>query len=191
MATENDFLYFAGSATNIDSHATYAGLGAIANGFPSGILASVDLNKVLRQGTSFPAALGLMMSNFGVAAVDSGNAATLLTTLLQAFASAGFLANLGFQYSFAAGSAYIRFPGGGIIQWTHGSTSTAGNVTVTLPMTFPTANSVAFALPNVSSTASIPIMGANPSNNSTTNVYSANTSGTGVSVGFFLLAAGY
>jgi hypothetical protein len=133
VTTENDFLLFANTATNIDSQATYVALPAITAGFPSGILASVDLNKVLRQATAGMAVIGAFMQAQSQAAVDNGNLSTLLANFEAALAT-----YIGGTSSFGA-NGYIKFPGGFIVQWGQVTNSSSSGVVQTFPIAFPNA----------------------------------------------------
>ena len=88
MTASTEILPFAeGGSANVLSQAAYAALTSmLANGFPSGILPSTYLNKVLRQSTFMAAGLAAFCVAQGVSVPDDGNLTNLvseLTTALQ------------------------------------------------------------------------------------------------------------
>ena len=98
MAT-TDFLPFGtGTGSNVLSQAAYAALAAVESGFESGILASENLNKVLRQGTVMAAALANVMVTVLTANVpDDGNLTNLeaqITAMINGLISAAITAQV-------------------------------------------------------------------------------------------------
>lgn len=87
MAT-NDFQVFAGAGgANVLSQAAYLALAAKASGFSSGLAASAQVNKVLRQGSIMSAMIGqFIVDNAPSApnATDDGTTATLEANFLAA-----------------------------------------------------------------------------------------------------------
>lgn len=85
MAT-NDFLPFAtGGAANVLTQAQWAALGALLNGFQSGIADSKSINKAFRQSSIMSAVLAQFIVNqTGQNATDDGTTATLIANLLAA-----------------------------------------------------------------------------------------------------------
>jgi hypothetical protein len=82
MSVEQDFLpYAVGSGANVVSQETYAALTALLqNGLTSGIVPSVQLNKILRQSSIISSVIGqFIVSNSGQPAIDDGTTNTLLT----------------------------------------------------------------------------------------------------------------
>lgn len=82
----NDFKTFAGGGgANVVTQAAYAALTSIlANGFSSGTANSQQLNKVWRQATAISNAIGQLIANQGLDALDDGNSATLLSNMTTA-----------------------------------------------------------------------------------------------------------
>lgn len=87
MAT-NDFLPFAtGGSANVLTQAQWAALGALLNGFQSGIADSKSINKAFRQSSIMSAVLAQFIVNqTGQNATDDGTTATLLANLTAATA---------------------------------------------------------------------------------------------------------
>lgn len=85
MAT-NDFLPFAtGGAANVLTQAQWAALGALLNGFQSGIADSKSINKAFRQSSIMSAVLAqFIVDKTGANATDDGTTATLLANLKNA-----------------------------------------------------------------------------------------------------------
>lgn len=85
MAT-NDFLPFAtGGSANVLTQAQWAALGALLNGFQSGIADSKSINKAFRQSSIMSAVLAQFIADqTGVNSVDDGTTATLLANLKKA-----------------------------------------------------------------------------------------------------------
>lgn len=85
MAT-NDFLPFAtGGSANVLTQAQWAALGALLNGFQSGIADSKSINKAFRQSSIMSAVLAqFIVDQTGANATDDGTTATLLTNLKKA-----------------------------------------------------------------------------------------------------------
>lgn len=85
MAGTNEFKPFAtDGAANVLSQAAYAALTSlISNGFQSGVADSAQVNKVLRQATFGTAALGKIIADANLNAVDDGDLATFVSRLLS------------------------------------------------------------------------------------------------------------
>lgn len=106
MPGTNDFKGFALTATDTYTPAEWAALTALlANGFSTGVASTKQVNTALRQASSMTAALGKIISDAEINALDNGNVSALATSLLQALAT---------QFA-AAGSENTR-PG-----WTYAS----------------------------------------------------------------------
>ncbi len=87
MSGTNDFQPLAGAAgANVLTQAQYLALSTLlADGFSSGILASNQLNKVLRQATIMSAVVGQLIADAtGQNATDDGTTATLEANLARA-----------------------------------------------------------------------------------------------------------
>src|ERR1017187_8521359 len=87
MTATNQLLQFAGgSGANVLTPAEYVALTSIvANGFPSGILLSTNLNVVLRQSAFVASMIGQFIVNqAGDSALDDGNQAELLANFINA-----------------------------------------------------------------------------------------------------------
>jgi len=91
MTATNDFQQFANAGgANVLTQAEYLALAGtiLADGYPSGILASQYLNKTLRQSATMAALIGdFIVAQTGQNAVDDGTTATLLTNLTAAINS--------------------------------------------------------------------------------------------------------
>jgi hypothetical protein len=90
MPTEQDFLPFAaGSSANVLTQAQYAVLGALTNGFSSGVAQSNAVNKALRQSSIMAAVLAqFVVDQSGQPAIDDGTIATLEANLITAIRNA-------------------------------------------------------------------------------------------------------
>ena len=90
MPGTNDFKAFAsGGGANALTPAAYATLTSLlANGFQAGTASSAQINTVLRQVTSMAAALGKIVSDAELNAIDDGNVAVLASRILQAIVAA-------------------------------------------------------------------------------------------------------
>lgn len=88
MPGQNDFKAFAaGGGANALTPAAYSALTSLlANGFQAGTASSAQINTVLRQVTSMAAALGKIISDADLDAVDDGNVSALAAALLSSFA---------------------------------------------------------------------------------------------------------
>lgn len=134
MAT-TDILQFAGSGgANVLSQAAYAALtGTLADGYPSGILTSVLLNKTLRQAVFMAAGLATFCVGQGISVPDDGNLSNLVTELGEAFTayavSSGSVGNLAGQVGFAANAAVPASDFGNLII----ANAASGSFTLTLP----------------------------------------------------------
>ncbi len=86
MPGQNDFRAFAaGGGANALTPAAYAALTALlANGFQAGTASSAQINTVLRQSSSMAAALGKIISDAELNAVDDGNVTTLAARIVGA-----------------------------------------------------------------------------------------------------------
>lgn len=79
MPTEQDFLVWAASATNIYDEATYTALASRPTGAVSGVADSRAYNKAVRQATIIASMIGdFIVNNSGNPAIDDGTTATLL-----------------------------------------------------------------------------------------------------------------
>ena len=90
MAT-NDFLPFAnGGSANVLTQAQYAALTSLLqSGFQSGVAQSIQVNKVLRQGSIMAAVLAQFAADYsGQNSTDDGTTATLEANLVAAIRSA-------------------------------------------------------------------------------------------------------
>lgn len=107
MAT-NDFLPFAtGGAANVLTQAQWAALGALLNGFQSGIADSKSINKAFRQSSIMATVLAQFISDqTGANSVDDGTTATLLANLKNA--TAGRILNV---QVFTSSGTYTPTPG--------------------------------------------------------------------------------
>lgn len=87
MAT-NDFIGFASNGSaNIMSQADYAAAAEQGNGVQPGMASSRLANKAWRQGANMAAAIGELIKNHGINALDNGDLVTLYNALLAATAS--------------------------------------------------------------------------------------------------------
>ena len=89
MTIEQDFLpYAVGSGANVVTQPAYAALTTLLqNGMSSGIVSSVQLNKILRQPSIIASVVAqLIVANAGQPAIDDGTTATLLANLQTAIA---------------------------------------------------------------------------------------------------------
>lgn len=86
MSGTNDYQLYAGSSgANVITQAQYLALTSIIdNGMSSGIVPSNQMNKILRQLSMASAALGQIIANNNVNAVDDGNVANFVSQLLAA-----------------------------------------------------------------------------------------------------------
>lgn len=85
MAGSNEFLPFAtGVGANVMTQAAYNALAARPTGFPGGQAESDQCNKVWRQSAFIAAAMGQIVANANIDAVDDGNVANFVTNFLTA-----------------------------------------------------------------------------------------------------------
>lgn len=121
MATENDFLVFAGgSSANVITQAQYAALAALLTGFQSGVAASNQLNKVWRQSSIMSAMIAqFIVDKSGQPAIDDGTTATLEANFelgIKAVASA-----LDFTPLAGVTNTATEAMNGDFLQWSHAS----------------------------------------------------------------------
>ena len=170
MSGTNDYKLYAGSAgANVITQAQYLALTSIlANGMSDGIVPSAQFNKILRQLSMGSAALGKIIADNNVNAVDDGNVSDFVSKLLAALNTLlaiptvpGFATNAeaqaqtsttktlspatlatalqGSNQSLSA-NGYQKLPGGLILQWGSFSIGGAGaSVATTFPVAFPLA----------------------------------------------------
>lgn len=168
MSGTNDYQLYAGSAgANVITQAQYLALTSIlANGMSDGIVPSAQFNKILRQLSMGSAALGKIIADNNVNAVDDGNVSDFVSKLLAALntllaiptvppfatnaeAQAGIdttstitpasLASAlkGSNQSLSA-NGYQKFPGGLILQWGRKQSPASGSTdSFTYPISFP------------------------------------------------------
>lgn len=140
-AGENDFLPIAtgGGAVVLDQ-ASYSAA-TPATGLAFGIVNQGLLNKMLRQGSSMAAMLGLFISNAGLNAIDNGDIPTLEAAFVAALGASGYVKVTDFTGAgkqLLAGDGYQVFPGGFILQWVHATVGGGGPGSATWPIPFPT-----------------------------------------------------
>jgi hypothetical protein len=90
MTTQNDFILFGSSSTNIDSQATYAADSNTTLGRTSGIWPSSTMNKMLRQATWGSALIALLLNDKGYNAIDDGTLTTYKGYLEASIALSSF-----------------------------------------------------------------------------------------------------
>lgn len=92
MAGTNNFLPVAiGGGANVITQAAYAALASfLDNGYSSGVVDSDQFNKVLRQATFIAAAIGQLVANQNLDALDDGDMTTFVSKLTTAV-SGGYL----------------------------------------------------------------------------------------------------
>lgn len=140
MPGTNDFKGFALAATDTYTPAEWAALTALlANGFSTGVASTKQVNTVLRQVTSMTAALGKIISDAELNAVDDGNVTTLAARIIGAlqtqFAGQSALnTRSGHTYG-AADWAWLDKGRGLIVQY--GTCNSSG--TFSFPIAFPNA----------------------------------------------------
>lgn len=145
MPGSNQFLALGtGAGANTLTPTAWAALTTLlANGFQSGVANSQQFNTAFRQTTTMAAAIGQLIADQGVNAMDDGSVANLKTSLkggLDAlYAPISALASVLSTSAFTgsnqsmANSGYQKLPGGLILQWAR----VTGNGTKTFPTTFP------------------------------------------------------
>ena len=94
MTIEQDFLPFAtAGGANVLTQSAYAALGALTNGFSTGIAPSNACNKAWRQSSIMSAVIGdFIVAQTGQTVIDDGTTATILanfTAAVQASAGGG------------------------------------------------------------------------------------------------------
>lgn len=89
MAGTNDFKAIAtGGGANVITQSEFAALTSfLANGFSSGVVESDQFNKVLRQSSFIAAALGQLVADAGINAVDDGDVSGFVADLVSALHS--------------------------------------------------------------------------------------------------------
>ena len=96
MAGSNDFLPFSNAAgANVVTQATYLADPATPVGFSSGVAPSIKLNKVWRQSSLMAAAIGQLIADVGLNAVDDGVMVTLEKQMALAFDLARYALDTG------------------------------------------------------------------------------------------------
>ena len=118
----NDFLPFAtAGGANVIDQATYAGSPVVPAGFSSGIADSRYLNKVWRQSSFIASCLAQYMANtLGVAILDDGNVATMLTHIAAVLGNLPGTIVHSIPFQSAAGvTSYIPAPTGAnqVLNW--------------------------------------------------------------------------
>lgn len=89
MAGTNDFKAVAtGGGANVVTQSAYAALTTfLANGYSSGVVASNQFNKVVRQSSFVAAAIGQLIANAGINADDDGDLSGFVADLVSAMQS--------------------------------------------------------------------------------------------------------
>jgi phage-related tail fiber protein len=89
MAGTNDFKAVAtGVGANVITQSAYAALTSfLANGYSSGVVASDQFNKIIRQSSFIAAAIGQIVADAEINAVDDGDVPGFVADLISAFRS--------------------------------------------------------------------------------------------------------
>jgi len=146
MPGQNDFRAFAaGGGANALTPSAYATLTALlANGFQTGTASSAQINTVLRQSSSMAAALGKIISDAELSALDDGNVDNLAARIVQALqtlfvSSSQANSRPGHAYG-GADWCWLDRARGLALQWGYIDINGSGSRTqnITLPLTFQT-----------------------------------------------------
>lgn len=89
MAGTNDFKAIAtGVGANVITQSAFAALSSfLANGYSSGVVASDQFNKIIRQSSFISAVVGQIVANAEINAVDDGDVAGFVTDFLSAIST--------------------------------------------------------------------------------------------------------
>lgn len=148
MPGQNDFKAFAaGAGANAMAPAAWGALTALlAGGFQAGTASSAQINTVLRQVSTVAAAIGKVIADANINAVDNGDVAALAASLITALRSSFdpvesvVHGTVGPLPSEPSTTGYIQLSSGHLIQFGSGfvpaSAGTSG-VLLSFPVTFP------------------------------------------------------
>lgn len=89
MAGTNNFLAVAtGAGANVITQSAYAALTTfLANGYSSGVVASNQFNKIIRQSSFMAAAIGQLVANANINALDDGDVSGFADDIAEAIKS--------------------------------------------------------------------------------------------------------